>query len=81
MVYKQKITETWDVDYDDQSWTLLVETEIDSNETYFTIIDEFEMEVEDDELFNAIIDYWERQTGKVSLEELEDYFENEDDWL
>jgi hypothetical protein len=81
MVYKQKITETWDVDYDDQSWTLLVETEIDSNETYFTIIDEFEMEVEDNELFNAIIDYWERQTGKVSLDELEDYFENEDDWL
>lgn len=81
MVYKQKITETWDVDFDDQSWTLLVETEIDSNETYFTIIDEFDMEVEDNELFNAIIDYWEQQTGKVSLNELEDYFENEDDWL
>ena len=81
MVYKQKFSETWDIEFDDQSWVLVVETEVDSNETYFLIYDEFENEVEDDTLFNDIIDYWEINTGKVNLDSLENYFDNEDEWL
>jgi len=81
MVYKQKFSETWDIEFDDQSWVLVVETEVDSNETYFLIYDEFENEVEDDTLFNDIIDYWEINTGKVTLDSLENYFDNEDEWL
>jgi len=81
MVYKQKFSETWDIEFDDQSWVLVVETEVDSNETYFLIYDEFENEVEDDTLFNDIIDYWEINTGKVTLDSLENYFDNEEEWL
>jgi len=63
MVIKTKKIEIYEVIYDGQTWFLQVENELDIGETYYSVLDDEKVEVEDDDLFNEIVDYYEHQTG------------------
>ena len=80
MVYKIKTSETWEVNYDEQVWFVIIENELDTGETYYSVLDEEKVEIEDTDLFNEIIDYLERQTG-TSIDDWDKFDDGEiDSW-
>lgn len=81
MVYKIKTSETYEVLYDEQTWFVIIENEFDTGETYYSVLDDEKVEVEDSDLFNEIIDYLEKQTG-TSIEDWDNFDDEEglDNW-
>lgn len=78
MVFKIKTSETWEVNYDEQTWFVIIENELDTGETYYSVLDDEKREVEDEDLFNEVVDYLERQTG-TSVDDWDDFDDNEID--
>lgn len=78
MVFKIKTSETWEVNYDEQTWFVTIENELDTGETYYSVLDDEKREVEDEDLFNEVVDYLERQTG-TSVDDWDDFDDNEID--
>lgn len=78
MVFKIKTSETWEVNYDEQTWFVTIENELDTGETYYSVLDDEKREVEDEDLFNEVVDYLEKQTG-TSVEDWDDFDDDEID--
>jgi len=78
MVYKIKTSETWEVHYDEKTWFVTIENELETGETYYSLIDDEKVEVEDGDLFNEIVDYLEQQTG-TSLDDWDDDYDDDVD--
>lgn len=80
MVYKIKTSETYEVNYDDQTWFVVIENELETGETYYSVLDDEKVEVEDNDLFDEILDYLEKQLG-TSLEDWDISYDNDvDSW-
>ena len=79
MIYKIKTSETWEVNYDDQTWFLTLENELDTGETFYIVSDINKNEIEDEDLLDEIIDYWEKQTGNYNIDPWEIDEENNRD--
>lgn len=79
MVYKTKVIEHYDVIYDDIEWTVLYEKDVDSSEIYYTVLDNQGDEVENEDMFNEVIDYFESELGigeEIDSDtNIEDYWE------
>lgn len=78
MVFKIKTSETWEVNYDEQTWFVTIENELDTGETYYSVLDDEKREVEDEDLFNEVVDYLEKQTG-TSVDDWDDFDDDEID--
>lgn len=79
MVIKTKNIEIYEIIYDEQTWFLQVENEIDTGETYYSLVDEHKTEVEDEDIFNEVVDYFEHQTG-TAIEEDFTWDDDLDSW-
>ena len=78
MVFKIKTSETWEVNYDEQTWFVTIENELDTGETYYSVLDDEKREVEDEDLFNEVVDYLEKQTG-TSVDDWDDFGDDDID--